>query len=917
MGSDDSNVEIDPEALKAEIHELTQQIKIDPFAYDAHVRRIYLLRTAKSYSILREAREFMSEYFPLTPELWLHWIEDERALLTEEDSRDPIENLFKRAINDYQSVDVWLEYCHFAIGELAASGNLDRTRSVLEAALAAQGLNFGHGAVLFEIYREFEKICLVQLQSNNADETAIKDQMSKIDSIYRRHLGVPHSSIDLDQTMEEYQEFLKDAEVSSACKMAFEAAKNKWNALESFELAVSDIEEAEEKDESALLTTWQNYLTWALDHSTRKATKANVKSGNTDVTITPLEMICLFERAITDLCLHPNIWQQAADYLEIYVPADQQKLIDTLSRAVRNVTWSSDIWCRNARAVESRAWSEHINLSARQGADREEAGVYHISKEFDPVRQVFEHALSNAFSSANELMAVWMNYCDFLLRLIQHSNDPLIKEKSTKMLRDNFQRAQTHISLAFPKQEEHDFPLLRYWAFTEAKFLGDMERTRELWTSILKDGHNGNNPTFWISYLDFAKNFDNIDNLVRVAGMAVNSVTGDYAETVFQTARRCLAENGLDLKRLKEFDVKVTQRRLRLKTSNQNTDVMENDQHYQQQQKSHENRSRGKPSKPSGKRKAEEASITGPSAKRAKPAAFDEAPKWDGDTADHSRPKHGETVIHDPTKDDKTVFISNLPFSTTEEELKTIFEKCGEVASIRLARDYAGKSKGFGYVEFTSPDIAAAALKLDRTPINTTTAKGTVGRPMFVSVCDTTRSKTAGFAYSTGAPEPNKLFVKNLDKTITEESLKTFFTQHGHVTSVRLATFRNGAPKGHAYVEFSTEEEASRALIASDGALLGSKAISVAISNPPSRPSGGQPPSRPQPQSKSKSAPNPNARARAHTQLAFMPRALHRPAGGSTTSNQPSTTSSTENSAEVTTGVSKSNDDFRKMFLNQ
>lgn len=52
---------------------------------------------------------------------------------------------------------------------------------------------------------------------------------------------------------------------------------------------------------------------------------------------------------------------------------------------------------------------------------------------------------------------------------------------------------------------------------------------------------------------------------------------------------------------------------------------------------------------------------------------------------------------------------------------------------------------------------------------------------------------------------------------------------------MRLATFRSGAPKGHAYVEFATEEEASRALTATDGAQLGSKAISVAISNPPPR----------------------------------------------------------------------------------
>lgn len=59
------------------------------------------------------------------------------------------------------------------------------------------------------------------------------------------------------------------------------------------------------------------------------------------------------------------------------------------------------------------------------------------------------------------------------------------------------------------------------------------------------------------------RNHDEVDHL-RVAGMAVNSITGDYAETVFQDARRCLAESGVDYKRLREFDAKVTARRAHL-----------------------------------------------------------------------------------------------------------------------------------------------------------------------------------------------------------------------------------------------------------------------------------------------------------------------------------------------------------------
>lgn len=66
-------------------------------------------------------------------------------------------------------MDVWLEYCQFAIGGIGSgeSTELDRTRAVLEEAVANQGLNFAQGAVLFEVYREFETVCLAQLQAKN------------------------------------------------------------------------------------------------------------------------------------------------------------------------------------------------------------------------------------------------------------------------------------------------------------------------------------------------------------------------------------------------------------------------------------------------------------------------------------------------------------------------------------------------------------------------------------------------------------------------------------------------------------------------------------------------------------------------------------------------------------------------------
>lgn len=53
--------------------------------------------------------------------------------------------------------------------------------------------------------------------------------------------------------------------------------------------------------------------------------------------------------------------------------------------------------------------------------------------------------------------------------------------------------------------------------------------------------------------------------------------------------------------------------------------------------------------------------------------------------------------------------------------------------------------------------------------------------------------------------------------------------------------YRNGRSKGMAYVEYEEEAAASKALIQTDGMLIGENQISVSISNPPKRKQGDEP----------------------------------------------------------------------------
>ena len=59
----------------------------------------------------------------------------------------------------------------------------------------------------------------------------------------------------------------------------------------------------------------------------------------------------------------------------------------------------------------------------------------------------------------------------------------------------------------------------------------------------------------------------------------------------------------------------------------------------------------------------------------------------------------------------KKLYVGNLPFSATEEELTTKFSAVGTVESAKLIIDRdTGRSKGFGFVEMGSDAEASAAI---------------------------------------------------------------------------------------------------------------------------------------------------------------------------------------------------------------
>jgi len=60
------------------------------------------------------------------------------------------------------------------------------------------------------------------------------------------------------------------------------------------------------------------------------------------------------------------------------------------------------------------------------------------------------------------------------------------------------------------------------------------------------------------------------------------------------------------------------------------------------------------------------------------------------------------------------IYVGNLPFNASEEDLRALFEEFGAVESIKLITDReTGRPRGFGFVEMENADADAAIKALN------------------------------------------------------------------------------------------------------------------------------------------------------------------------------------------------------------
>lgn len=62
----------------------------------------------------------------------------------------------------------------------------------------------------------------------------------------------------------------------------------------------------------------------------------------------------------------------------------------------------------------------------------------------------------------------------------------------------------------------------------------------------------------------------------------------------------------------------------------------------------------------------------------------------------------------------KSIYVGNLPWSATEEQVRELFSPHGNVISVKLVSDReTGRARGFGFVEMEDADAETAIEALD------------------------------------------------------------------------------------------------------------------------------------------------------------------------------------------------------------
>ncbi|WJX21824.1 hypothetical protein P8452_11204 [Trifolium repens] len=646
--SDDSDSE-DEAQQNIQIESLQTELAANPSNYDAHLQYINILRKTGDVDRLTKAREAMSEIFPLSPPTWQQWIKDEISLNTpsQPEAFSRVLKLYERGVFDYLSVSLWRDYLDFVqefdptVHQCSPTG-ISKLRDIFESALTAAGLHVAQGSKIWEAYRQYEHAVLLTIDESDAQ--AKEKQVQQIRTLFHRQLSIPLS--DLNSTLIAYKTWeveqgnlsidLTDSypHVASAYQKALEM----YNARVHLEEQIS----SQHISDSERLQQYMNYL------------KFEQSDG------TPARIQVLYERAITDFPLSPDLWLDYTRYLDKTLKVG--KIVSNIySRATKNCPWVGELWVR-------------YMLSLERG---------HASEK--DLAEIFEKSLQCTFSTLDEYLELFLTRVDGLRRRMTFTivENPL----EYKIIRETFQRASDYLS-PYMKNTNGLLHIHAYWAHLETKLGNDITAARGVWENFLKTC--GSMLEAWTGYIAMEVELGHINEARSIYKRCYSKrFSGTGSEDICNSWLRFEREFG----KLEDFDhafQKVTPRLDELRFFR-----------LQQESKSVEEIENKNPrSNVCDKRKnsSQLTKVEGTNQKNNKSDV----------NRSEQQLTRGKLRAY---SDQCTAFISNLHPTANDEHIRDFFSDIGGIVAIRILHDkFTGKSRGLAYVDFLDDEHLVAAV---------------------------------------------------------------------------------------------------------------------------------------------------------------------------------------------------------------
>lgn len=400
---------------------------------------------------IRQSIELFAQVFPISPEIWLRYLKVESVVATSEEEIEKLQTLFQRALNDYYSVDVALEYAC-----LAARSNDSKAKQIWDELLPAYGYEFTKGRLVWAAWRD-DYIRRYQPDS--------PEKFKKVMKRFKEELLLPLSQMQLTYT--EFREFVDKygSEIPNFDRSSVEAeVKDTKKILQKVSPFEQKLAKLETKSHQERVGIFKNYINECADDLEEEYVQV------------------LYERMVTSCCLNETVWKEYLSYVQNrskdWSPVEsnkstifRQKEIDIVNRGLRNCNWSADLYIEKMRILES-------NKEPRQ-----------------EIQKILETACAIEYTNAEPIVKVWLEYLSYLVRVTNFSDD---KEK--EILKKNFNLAWNTLGWQYGYLADCDCEILKFWGRIEYTKLEDGNQGKQLWNTVMESNENYAKTGLWIEF---------------------------------------------------------------------------------------------------------------------------------------------------------------------------------------------------------------------------------------------------------------------------------------------------------------------------------------------------------------------------------------------------------------------------------